>query len=176
MPKLIALFVLLSLSILVGARYMWPEKSPDSIPVSIQTESNQIDFSQTTVAQSNIELPAGSDQIRHTDNGLFTDAMICKAITNAIVGASPSIMTTNVQSNKIIVSFIYEPNGKHLSYDCKRIDNRFYWESSTKFLSKSIIEVETNVVRPRTDELIVSIYDTLDTGRAIKTYTIDQFQ
>ena len=85
-------------------------------------------------------------------------------------------MTTSMIGDKIIVSFIYEPNGKNLRYECQRIDNRFYWESSTKFLSKSIIEVETAVAGSRTDELSLSIYDTLDRGNIVKTYTIDQFQ
>ena len=127
------------------------------------------------------ELPAKDPQPNDTKpiipkRSLFTDKMICRAITNAIVGVDLTAMHATPQNDKIIVSLNTATNSNKESYNCKRINNRFYWERSAKFVSQSVIEVEPKVATPRIDELILYIFDPSDRGKIIKSYSIDQLE
>jgi len=130
----------------------------------------------TEQLQLDIPLPDDQDQTDKSDFSLFTDTIICKAIINAVAGADPEIMTTTDQADKIVVSFKREADGKDLSYGCKKVDDRFYLENTSKFFSQSVIEVVPKVTAPRVDELNLYIFDTSDVGNIVKTYTIDQFE
>lgn len=128
--------------------------------------------------QFNPELLPEEDQSTRIqpDFRLFTDMIVCKAITNAVAGANLDLMNTAQLDDKIVISFTREADGKDLSYNCRKVNKRFYLESTSKFFSQSVIEVEPKVSAPRIDELILYIFDTSDTGNIVKTYSIDDFE
>jgi len=160
-PKFFAFSALALISIIFIGFYFLSEKASVNNAEQVQPELN---------------LQESKSKIDTSVFSLFTDSTICKAITNAATGTNPEIMKTSSLENKIIISFEREADGKELTYDCKKIDDRFYWESSSKFLSQSIIEVEARVTAPRIDELTLYIFDTSDRGNIVKSYTIDEFE
>lgn len=160
-PKSFFLLALATLSIVfIGIYFVSKEPSVDT----------------TEQLQAELELLEDQQNIDELDFSLFTDTLICKAITNAVAGANPEIMRTTILEDKFVISFKREADGKDLSYNCKKVRNRFYLESTSKFFSQSIIEVEPKVTAPRTDELTLYIFDTSDTGNIVKTYMIDELE
>ena len=106
--------------------------------------------------------------------GLFTSAQICKAIGNAVLGTVSADINVVRQENKNVVSFKRNADAQKSSYECEYIGDRFYWESTSKLVSSSIIEVEPRISVSRTDELTLYIFDTSDTGNIVKTFNIEQ--
>ncbi len=127
--------------------------------------------------QKETELLSGNADAHaiNSARSLFTDEMICKAITNAIVGADLAAMTATRLNDKIVTAVKSESSGNS-SYECTRVDNRYYLESASKFVSQSIIEIEPKVEPPRIDELVLYIFDTSDRGNIVKNYNIEQLE
>ena len=165
-PKSFTFLMLLAIALIFISVYF----SPKELFTSKEPSRNT-----TEQVQPEIASPADDKKIAKSDVSLFTDTIICKAITNAVVGMKPTMMEATRTTDKIVISFNRESDGKHVSYDCKRVDNRFYWNSSTRVLSQSIIEVDAKVTAPRLDRLELYIYESLDRGNIAKTYTIDEF-
>jgi len=126
--------------------------------------------------QPKIKSPEKDNTTITSDPSLFTNTIICKAITHAIVGANPTDMKAAILTNKIVVSLGHEVDGKSSSYDCKQVENRFYWNNSSRVLSQSIIEVDAKVIAPRLDQLKLFIYESLDTGNIVKSYNIEDLR
>jgi len=165
--KLLALLIVAIIAIVFAVRYFSAEApSLTKIPSNSTLDDLQPDFN----SQEKDNTPITSD------SSLFTDTIICKAITNAITGAKPETMKAAVLTNKIVISLNRETDGNNLSYDCKQVDNRYYWNNSSRVLSQSIIEVDAKVVLPRLDQLKLFIYESLDTGNIVKSYNIEDLR
>jgi len=159
--KVFALFALVVIAVIFTRVYFSSEEPTVNI-----TEQLQLD----------IPLADDQDKTDKSDFSLFTDTIICKAIIKAVAGADPEIMKTTDQTDKIVVSFKREADGKNLSYGCKKVGDRFHLENTSKFFSQSVIEVVPKVTAPRIDELSLYIFDTSDVGNIVKTYKIDEFE
>lgn len=115
----------------------------------------------------------------HEENsryGLFSNEMICKAITHAMVDTDLSVMTTEKSTNSIVISINNASDSPRQSYFCKKVDNRFYWSNSSRVVSQSIIEVDPTVSTSRRDMLNLYIYESRDISNVVRTYAIDDFK
>ena len=169
--KLLALLIVAIIAVVcavVFAVSYFPAEAPTPTTTSSNNAPDQF--------QPTIESSAEDSTIDTSDSSLFTNTIICKAITHAIVGAKPAVMKAAILTNKIVISLDRETDGNSLSYNCKQVDNRFYWSNSSRVLSQSIIEVDAKVIAPRLDQLKLFIYESLDTGNIVKTYNIEELR
>lgn len=104
--------------------------------------------------------------------GQFTDEMLCKAATNAMVGTSPSIMLAKEELSIIRISFNRESDGKYWTYYCRRSENWMYWGSSILDMNK----LETKLlIRTDGNTLFLRVIET-DGSSSTKTYALNDLQ
>ncbi len=108
--------------------------------------------------------------------GLFTNEKICMAITNAMAGIPFSSMKTSSLSDHIIVSTNPGIGSQAESYNCKQVENRFYWNNSSSVFSQSILEVEPQINMARKDILILYLFEPRDISNIVRRYNIDDFK
>lgn len=158
-PKYLIPFLLVAAFALIVAGYYFLDKSTVSKPEHTQFTS---------------EIRSDEPLSDSSHFGLFSSAQICKAITIAVLGTESTEIELTRLENKNVVSFKRDADAAKSSYECEKIGDRFYWESTSKLVSSSVIEVEPRVSDSRTDELTLYIFDTSDTGNIVKTFNIEQ--
>ena len=125
--------------------------------------------------KQNVPPTAALDTLPDSLFGQFTTEKICMAITNAMAGSPLSSMKTSSSANQIIVSVDQGSTKQLVSYNCKHVENRFYWRNASSVFSQSILEVEPQVNPARKDILKLYLYEPRDISNIVRHYSIDDF-